>query len=142
MYERILVPIDGSEPSKRALSHAVKLAKVHGSKLMVISVVEELKLPFGAQYMLYANESHQELIRATLESINKEITAITQKELDIEIEGEIFEGSPASTILKQSKDYDLIVIGKQGMRLLEELVMGSVTNKVVNSATIPVTVVV
>ena len=141
MYERILAPIDGSPQSLKALRHAVELAKEHGSEIMVISVVDSLKLPFGAEYSLWANESHQELIRTTLESVNKEITKITQQEPELRIDAEVVEGDPAKQILSTAEGYDVIVIGKRGMGLLEELVMGSVTNKVVNHSKIPVIVV-
>ena len=141
MYERILAPIDGSPQSLKALRHAVELAKEHGSEIMVISVVDSLKLPFGAEYSLWANESHQKLIRTTLESVNKEITKITQQEPELRIDATVIEGDPAKQILRVAEDYDVIVMGKHGMSLLEELVMGSVTNKVVNHSKIPVIVV-
>jgi nucleotide-binding universal stress UspA family protein len=143
LYKNILVPIDGSESSHRALIHAVNLAKIHGSEITVISVIEELKLPFGAEYRLWANESHQELIRTSLECINKEIISILEKEPDIKIDAEIIEGNPALSIIKiaEEKKHDLIIMGKTGMSFVEELVIGSVTHKVVKQSIIPVTVV-
>lgn len=143
MYDNILVPVDGSESSLKALTHAVKLAKIHGSQLNVISVIEELKLPFGAEYRLWANESHQELIRTSLEYLNKEIISIRDNEPDLKIDAEIVEGNPSKKIIQKSEEgnYDLIVLGKKGMGIVEELVMGSVTHKVVNQSKIPVIVV-
>jgi nucleotide-binding universal stress UspA family protein len=143
MYERILAPIDGSTQSLKALNHAVELAKKHGSEIMVISVVDSLKLPFGAEYSLWANESHQELIRTTLESINKEITDIKQQKPELSIDAMVIEGDPAKQILRiaEEEGYNVIVMGKRGMGLIEELVMGSVTHKVVNHSMIPVIVV-
>jgi nucleotide-binding universal stress UspA family protein len=76
VYKRILVAVDGSEPSLKALKHTVELAKKHGSEIRVISVIEELKLPFGAEYRLWANESHQELIRTSIECLNEELSKI------------------------------------------------------------------
>jgi nucleotide-binding universal stress UspA family protein len=143
LYKKILVPIDGSEPSLKALKHAVNLAKILSSEINVISVVEELKLPFGAEYRLWANENHQELIRNSLESINKEIVSIREKDPEIKIDAEIIEGNPAKKIIQtaEKEKYDLIVIGKRGMGIVEELVLGSVTDKVVNQSKIPVTVI-
>lgn len=143
MYDKVLVPIDGSEQSLKALRHAVLLAKVHGSEITVISVVESLKLPFGAEYSLWANESHSELIRSTLESINREITAIKQQEPGLQIDAEVIEGDPSRTIVKVADDegFDVIVMGKRGMGIIEEIVMGSVTHKVVNLSKVPVIVV-
>ncbi len=76
MYDKILVAVDGSEPSIRAIDHAVLLAKTHRSRINLISVIADLKLPFGAQYGLWARESHEELIRSSLESLNKELMRI------------------------------------------------------------------
>ena len=141
MYDKILVPVDGSAPSIRALDHAVELAKIHGSTLQLISVIDELKLPFGAEYSLWAQDSHQELVRSSLESLNKEMIRIKEAYPEIKIDASTHEGDPASTIVKLSKDYALIVMGKKGLNLIEDLVMGSVTRKVVKQSKVTVTVV-
>ena len=144
MYKRILVAVDGSEPSLKALKHAVELAKKHKSEIRVISVIEELKLPFGAEYLLWANESHQELIRNSIESLNEELSNIREKELGIIIDAEIIEGNPADEIISfsETENVDLIVMGKKGTGVLEGLVMGSVTQKVINQSRITVIVVI
>lgn len=143
MYSKILVPIDGSEPSIRALDHAVSLAQIHGSEVQIISVIDELKLPFGAQYGLWAQESHQELIRSSLESLNMEMMRVKDAYSEIMIDASIHEGAPADTIARKAKEegYDLIVMGKKGLNLIEDLVMGSVTRKVVKISKVTVTVV-
>lgn len=138
-----MVAIDGSETSLKALNHAVNLAKIHDSEIIVVSVVETLKLPFGAEYQLWANESHQELIRTLIESVNKEISSIREKLPDIDIDAEIIEGNPAEKILEFAgqENADLIVMGKKGTGKIEELIMGSVTQKVINRSKISVTIV-
>ena len=143
MYSKILVPIDGSEPSIRALDHAVSLTKLHGSEIQIISVIDELKLPFGAQYSLWAQDSHQELLRSSLESLNKEMMRVKDAYPEIMIDASIHEGDPSDTIVRLAEDdeYDLIVMGKKGLNLIEDLVMGSVTRKVVKISKVTVTVV-
>jgi nucleotide-binding universal stress UspA family protein len=143
MYSKTLVPIDGSETSIRALDHAVNLAKVHGSVIQIISVIDELKLPFGAQYSLWAQGSHQKLVRSSLESLNKEMVRVKDAYPEIMIDASIHEGDPANTIVRIAEEdgYDLIVIGKKGLNLIEDLVMGSVTRKVVKKSIVTVTVV-
>jgi nucleotide-binding universal stress UspA family protein len=144
MYRKILVAVDGSEPSLKALKHAVELAKKHKSEIRVISVVEELKLPFGAEYRLWANESHQELIRNSIECLNEELSNIREKEPGIAIDAEIIEGNPADKIISfsEAENVDLIVMGKKGTGVFEGLVMGSVTQKVINKSRITVMVVI
>ena len=143
MYKKILVPIDGSESSLKALRHALILARTHNSIITLLSVIEELKLPFGAEYMLWANESHNELIRSTLESLNRETKKIMEQESDLDVDAEIREGVPANVIVQMAldEDYDLIVIGKRGMGVFEELVMGNVARKVVDLSKVPVTII-
>jgi len=143
MYGKILVAIDGSETSIKALDHAVGLAKVHGSSINLIAVIEELKLPFGAQYRLWANESHQELMRTSLESLNKEMMRVKDSNPRIEVDAIVREGDPASIIVRVADEegYDLIVMGRKGMGIIEGLVMGSVTRKVVKTSNVTVTVV-
>ena len=143
MYSNILVPIDGSEPSIRALDHAVCIAEIHGSEIQLISVIDELKLPFGAQYSLWAQDSHQELIRSSLESLNKEMMKVKDAYPEILIDASIHEGDPADTIVRLVEEggYDLIIMGKKGLNLIEDLVMGSVTRKVVKRSKVTVTVV-
>ena len=143
MYSKILVPIDGSEPSIRALDHAVSLTLIHDSTIKIISVIDELKLPFGAQYSLWAQDSHQELLRSSLESLNKEMMRVMDAYPEIMIDASIHEGDPSDTIVRIAEDgeYDLIVMGKKGLNLIEDLVMGSVTRKVVKVSKVTVTVV-
>jgi nucleotide-binding universal stress UspA family protein len=143
MYSKILVPIDGSEPSIRALDHTVSLSQVHGSEIQIISIIDELKLPFGAQYSLWAQDSHQELLRSSLESLNKEMMRVKDAYPDIMIDASIHEGDPSETIVRLAEDgeYDLIVMGKKGLNLIEDLVMGSVTRKVVKISKVTVAVV-
>ena len=143
MYSKILVPIDGSDTSIRALNHAVNLAKIHDSRIDMISVIDELKLPFGAQFRLWAQESHERLTRTILESLNKEMVRVKEENPSMEIDASIHNGDPADTIIKIAEEevYDLIVMGKKGVNLVEELVIGSVTRKVVKESKVTVTVV-
>ena len=93
--------------------------------------------------MLWANESHNELIRNTLESLNRETKKIMEQESKLDVDAEIREGVPANVIVQMAldEDYDLIVIGKRGMGVLEELVMGNVARKVVDLSKVPVTII-
>jgi len=143
LYKKILVPIDGSESSLKALNHAVTLASIHKSTITVLSVIDELKLPFGAEFNLWAQESHNELIRTTLESINQELVKIRKYEPEIPLDPEIKEGNPAKVIAQMAseEEYDLIIMGKKGLGIVEELVMGSITRKVVDLSKVPVTII-
>ncbi|MCW4036599.1 MAG: universal stress protein [Candidatus Bathyarchaeota archaeon] len=143
MYDRILVAIDGSEPSLKALEQAVELALLLGSEIAIVSVVSEMRLPFSAEYGLWAMESHEELRRKVLESLNSAILKIKTDHPELKADARMEEGRPAKRIteLAENEGFDLIVIGRRGAGLVDRLIMGSVSSEVVRISTKPVLVV-
>ena len=135
---KILVAIDGSECSVRAVEFAAKLASVSGSAMRVLNVVphvkttkedliilmkEELGSPekAGKKYLDYAKEVAQK------EGVTPEII--------------LKEGNPPDVIIEESAGFDLLVVGSHGKGAFDELLMGSISRKIVHRAKIPVTVV-
>jgi nucleotide-binding universal stress UspA family protein len=143
LFDRILVAVDGSEPSLRALEQAVDLSLQLGSEITVVSVVNEMKLPFSAEFGLWARKSHEELVRKVLEGLNSAILSIREDHPELKIEARIEEGRPAKKIteLAEKEGFDLIVVGRRGNGLMDHLIMGSVTNEVVRISNKPVLVV-
>jgi nucleotide-binding universal stress UspA family protein len=143
LYDRILVGIDGSEISLLALEQAVDLAHQLGSEITVISVINEMKMPFSAEFGLWAKESHDNLIRKVLESLNSAIIKIRESHPGMKVEARIEEGRPAIMIteIADSEGFDLIVLGRRGIGLVDHLVMGSVSSEVVRTSQIPVLIV-
>jgi nucleotide-binding universal stress UspA family protein len=143
MYAKIIVGIDGSETSLNALEHAVKLAEKFDSELVVLSVIDELRLPFSAEFELWARESRDEVLRRILESLNSAVKAIMENRPDVNIDVRIEEGRPAHVITNtaEKENYDLIVVGNRGHGLVEGWILGSVTNEIVNSSKTPVLII-
>lgn len=143
MYDRILVAVDGSEPSFKALDQAVELGLKLGSEIAVVSVVDKLNLPFAAEYGLWAQESHNNLVRKVLESLNSSILRLKENHPELKLEAIIENGRPAKKIVELAEDegFDLIVIGRRGNGFAEHLIMGSVSNEVVRTSSKPVLVV-
>ena len=143
VYQKILVAVDGSKPSIAALDHAVRLAKRYGSQVTVITVVEELKLPFAAQYGLWADESHQKLFRAALEENNRLVGDIKMREKSLLIDSVVLEGRPAEKIVEHAAQgrYDLIALGGKGYGGIEGAIIGSVASAVVDRSPLPVLIV-
>lgn len=141
MYQKILVPIDGSDTSLAGLAEAIKLAKVLGAKLRLLHVVNELILDYAFGSGLYAT-TVIEAMRSDGEKILKK--AETQvREHGLEPEGVLFEsiGGPASPfIIEQAKEWpaELIVMGTHGRRGLRRLALGSDAEVVLRGATVPV----
>lgn len=143
MYKKILVGIDGSEVSLQALKQAVDLARQLGSEITVVSVINEMKMPFSAEFGLWARESHENLIRNVLESLNTAILKIREKHPEMKVEALIEEGRPAKKIVEiaETEEFDLIVIGRRGNGLAGHLIMGSVSSEVIRTSHSPVLIV-
>ncbi len=139
MYKKILVPTDGSEFAKKAQKHALYIAEISGAKLVAVSVTENNfvnGLPLDDEiYQL--NQVLNERSEENLKEFDK------LNDSDVEVTHIIREGSPAKVILEVAKDeeVDLIVMGSSGKSGFDRFIMGSVADKVVNSAKCAVLVV-
>lgn len=139
MYKKILVPTDGSEFAKKAQKHALFLAKVSGAELVAVSVTENNfvnGLPLDDEiYQL------NQVLKERSEENLKEFDELNED--DLKVTHVIREGSPAKVILEIAKeeDIDLIVMGSSGKSGFDRFIMGSVADKVVNSAKCAVLVV-
>ena len=139
MYKRILVPTDGSEFAVKAQKHALFLAKVSGAEIIAVSVTENNfvnGLPLDDEvYQLnqILKERSEENLK-DFDELNKDNLKVTHV---------IREGSPARVILDvaQEEGVDLIVMGSSGKSGFDRFIMGSVADKVVNSAKCAVLVV-
>ena len=139
MYKKILVPTDGSEFAKKAQKHALFLSKVSGAEIIAISVTENNfvnGLPFDDEvYQL------NQILKERSEENLREFDKLNEDEL--KITHIVREGSPAKVILEVAKEenIDLIVMGSSGKSGFDRFIMGSVADKVVNSAKCAVLVV-
>ena len=143
MYRKILAAVDGSDTSLLALSHAVELSLAYGSELTVLSVIDQMKLPFAAEYGLWAKESHEQLLRSVLENLNEISFDLARSHPDLKVDPRVEEGRPAEIIVGIAEDegFDLIVMGSQGIGGVKGWVLGSVSDKVVNTCTKPLLIV-
>ena len=139
MYKKILVPTDGSDFAKKAQQHALFLSKACGAEILAVSVTENNfvnGLPLEDEvYQL------NQILKEQSEENLKEFDRLNDE--DIKITHVIREGSPAKVILEVAgeEDVDLIVMGSSGRSGFDRFIMGSVADKVVNSAKCAVLVV-
>jgi nucleotide-binding universal stress UspA family protein len=143
MYNKILVGVDGSPTSMKALEHALHLAELNDAELHIISVIEEFNLPFASQYELWASESRDEFISQVLEEMNSAMSEVKREDIDITVETRIEEGRPAKVIneIAEGENFDLIVIGATGIGRVQEFLLGSVSREILNTSKLPVLVV-
>jgi nucleotide-binding universal stress UspA family protein len=132
LYRHILVALDGSADSRTALRHAVTLAEDQNAKLTLLTVVPHQATPVGPGVAPppETDESHNAIIRQALKEIPGNVGVTTRLE-----HGEI-----ADTLLKAVKgdDYDLLVMGSHGHSRVHRALLGSVSEKVLHKAAVPV----
>ena len=144
MYQKILLPTDGSKFAEKAAEHAIWIASKSGAEIIVLNVIETsslVGLP-AEDLIVRIKEMLKEEGRRSLERISEMVTE-EEKELkieDIKVNLKTEEGSPADAILKtvEKEDVDLVVMGTSGKHGLDRFLLGSVTEKVVRSAKCPV----
>lgn len=135
-YSNVLVPTDGSEPALAALDEAVDIVKTAEASLHVLSVVDVTSLGVDV---------HSEMQVGVLqEQANDAVAGAEQVAKDVSVEsiiGTIERGSSVyRAILSYADDHDidLVVMGTHGRTGVDRYVLGSVTEKIVRSAPIPV----
>lgn len=143
MFKHILVPVDGSETSMSALSKAAGLAKAFGSEVTAVYVLDPY--PFTGVGADFAYGQAQYLNAANAEA-NNALEAVKQRmqEEGVPVKTMVSEGHAVHegvVRVAESEGADLIVMGSHGRRGLEKLVLGSVAQRVLSSAKIPVMVV-
>ncbi|MBV8380844.1 MAG: universal stress protein [Paucibacter sp.] len=145
MYQRILVPYDGSEPSRRGLDEAAKLAKLTGAKVRVAYVIDELIGATGFEpYGIYARDVLASMRTTGQGLLGEARSQAAHGGLTIETEMSESHGHQiADCIIDQAIAWqaDLIVIGSHGRRGASHLFMGSDAEKVLRLSPVPVMVV-
>ncbi len=144
MFKKILVAIDGSDPSLHALEVAARIAVDDGAELTILTVapypppmLTEDALPaYLPQYQDDLRNSYKQMLKKTDQDIK-------HRHPELETVPIVMEGKPAKTITEAAKarGSDLIVVGNRGTGGLLTWMLGSVSQQVVNSCTAPVLVV-
>lgn len=140
MYQRILVPVDGSATSDHALQEACKLARQLGAQLELVYVLGDIRLMDADSYINYGD------MREALKSGGNRVLAQAHAEArqaGVAAEVKLLEADGdriASVIVEEAKNWraDLIAIGTHGRSGFSRVVFGSVAEGVVRTAPIPV----
>lgn len=137
MYKRIIVAIDASSTSKRALREAIKLAKEWKSVLRIVHVVDLVafyaETPYGlTKYEASVRKSGEQILRHAAAIAHK--AGIKSKTRLLEVQ-QVRERI-ADKVARESKDWraELIVIGTHGRRGVSRLFLGSVAESIVRIA--------
>jgi len=126
--KKILVPIDGSENSLKALNKAKEIAELSQGCLTILHVTP-IPATYLTGYEVRTPSPNLEPGKALLQAALKDISDFEGKIETIQLIGD----APSEIIkLAEKDDYDLIVMGRRGLGTFSRAILGSVSNKVVN----------
>jgi nucleotide-binding universal stress UspA family protein len=136
MFRKILVPVDGSDPSVHAVHTAIDLAEATGAEVVVLHVREH-ELTWAVDVDLESAPEATELVDAYVRLF---------KDADVSARGEVLRAAHGQTPrvildVARREDVDLIVIATHGLSGWTRLLLGSVAHKVVHLSRCPVLVV-
>lgn len=147
LYKKILLPTDGSEYSEKAGEHAIWIAEKSISQIIVLNVIDTSYLKSIPQHDLELSLEEQFKEEGNM-AVKKFSEKLEQSQCNgtcknVQFSSRIKKGKPADEILKviKEEEIDLVVIGASGKHGLNRLYPGSVTERVVRSATCPVLVI-
>lgn len=141
LYKKILIATDGSENGAQAVSAGMEIARLSKGKAYALYVIDNTCYPAGKSdpKLKTAMEEH-------FKTLGLEMTASVEeaaKAAGVDVEFVIREGHPAEKILSfaEKQAVEMIVVGSLGKTDAERFLLGSVSEKVVRNAKVPVLVV-
>jgi nucleotide-binding universal stress UspA family protein len=155
IFQKILVPLDGSDHSRRALESAIQIAKSFNSKLMLLTVHHVTITPVTSPELtiqapvIVPDASAAEMTERAIEAAHnydKKILAEAEAKVrseKIEVESELIDGNAVEEIVRKSEEgkFDLIIMGARGLSTIKKLFIGSVSDGVIKKAPCPVLIV-
>ena len=151
MYKKILVPLDGSELAECVLPHVESIAKGCGAQEVIfLRVVEPLRWVVGSSYMASGGDDAINLRGDEMKLIDSENKAAAEKYLSqlvdptkyngVNVRSEVIYGRAAESIADYTtkNGVDLITIATHGRSGVSRWVWGSVADRVLRSACVPV----
>lgn len=147
MYETILVPTDGSNVAELAVEHALELAETYGATVHALFVVDTdaMELALSPEQADRLDEDDLEELDDIEEFADRATRTVADRadERGIDVVERVVGGNPHQSIADYAAEHgvDLIVMGSHGRSGIRRALLGSVTERVLRTTTIPVLVV-
>jgi nucleotide-binding universal stress UspA family protein len=141
MYQRILVPTDGSETATSGLREAIKLAKDRKAQIRIVHVVDELVMISPQAYGFVMNNVIGDLRTAGQSTLTTAQELVKKEGITVDTQLiEAFGGRAGEYILQAAQEWpaDIIVCGTHGRRGLRRIVLGSDAEYLVRRSTVPI----
>jgi nucleotide-binding universal stress UspA family protein len=142
MTYKIFVPVDDSDCARRAVQHAVKMAKLIGDCSIHLAHATDEAFIYGEIEVYTQRDVVEKLQRERAESVLARAAQLLDQ-AGLRYEKEVLAGPVASTLSERAKALgcDAIIMGTRGLTALADMLMGSTANKIVHLSAIPVTLV-
>ena len=129
IYKKLVLAVDGSEVSKSAVQHAVKLAKQESGTIIAVHIIPPIDV---TDIETFRPEMVLESLKREGEQILAEVKEIAEKE-GAQVQTRIEYGIPYEKICEaaEESDADLIIMGSHGHSGIEKVFIGSVTERVI-----------
>lgn len=138
----IVVGIDASDGSQRALEWAIDEAEVHGAALRVVHAIAHptVHYPYPMTVLSWDEHAEEDTRRLGRELLDHALAAANPpSSVDIELEARF--GTPADVVMSAARDADLVVVGSRGRGGFTGLMLGSISQQIAHHSTIPVVIV-
>ncbi|WP_265111261.1 universal stress protein [Halosolutus halophilus] len=147
MYEKILVPTDGSETSEVAVDHAIDLAEMYGADIHTLYVVDtdSMSLTLGGEQLDRIEQGRYGEMDEVRERAERATGHVADRasERGLDTVEHVSAGKPHTQIANYVEDngIDLVVMGSHGRSGVTRALLGSVTERTLRSTHVPVLVV-
>jgi len=139
IYQKLLVPVDGSPTATRGLDEAIRIARLSGGRIRVIHVIDQLQLAAGLEFSTAD-------VLGLLQEAGAAIVGAARARVEaggVPVETQLSEtlsSTVADAVVDQAREWgaDLIVIGTHGRRGVRRLMIGSDAERIVRLASVPV----
>lgn len=142
MFKRILYPTDFSDVSKKALDYIKQLKESGGETIILLHVIDERQIRAIESFV----SGHADQLERDIMESNSQEMATIEKDLaqaGFHVESRLTVGNPLTEILRVEKEEDVsvIVVGSHGKTNLEEMFLGSVSEKVARRCKKPILII-
>ena len=142
MYEKILVPVDGSPTSSRGLQEAILLAKLAGARIKLLHVVDEISFMSSVEAAMALTAEMVQLLKEGGEQVLQEAsTQVRAAALEVETElVESYTGRVSDLVIEKAREWgaQLIVLGTHGRRGVGRMLLGSDAEQILRQSPVPV----
>jgi len=138
-FQRIILPVDGSDGSSRAVKKALSLARETGVDVTALHIIDFPYLPSTDLNFTY----YPDMLETMKRRGNQVLDEVKKQglKLGVRVKTKLVEGIPDDLIIKEAKKDDLIVMGCKGKTALSRILVGSVCEKVLHHSKSPVMVI-